>query len=179
MRSAAGYRAEMCTLRIRQVPDQLGIPEPAKQVTTAEPGHIVSLLRGFDRLAGRAVPTAFDGEVALQPAEGMRLFFRGREVNLNVLPNGKHESFENERVPIYQVNLALSSDQTRTPLPVVVTEYNEARLLWAGDLDGDGKLDLLLQDHGYNRSSIRLFLSSAAHPGRALREVAQFYKTGC
>ena len=38
-------------------------------------------------------------------------------------------------------------------------------LLWAGDLDGDGKLDLLVASSGdKNRGTLRLFLSSAALP---------------
>lgn len=180
VRSSVGYRAEMRTLRVRRVPDPIdGAPEPAKQIGTVEPGQTVFLLRGFDRLAGRAVPTAFDGAVPLTPHGEVRLFFAGREVNLNVLPNGKHESFENEQVPMYQVNFVLANREERMiPLPVVVSEYNHARLLWA-DLDADGKLDLLLQDSGFNRSSTRLFLSSTARPGEVVREVAQFYTTGC
>lgn len=48
-----------------------------------------------------------------------------------------------------------------------------------GDLDGDGKVDLLSEDQGYNWSSLRLFLSTAAKPGRIVGEVGQFYQTGC
>lgn len=53
-------------------------------------------------------------------------------------------------------------------------------LLWAGDVDGDGKLDLYLSlsDH-YNVSEHRLFLSSQAQAGQLLRQVAKFRTTGC
>lgn len=53
-------------------------------------------------------------------------------------------------------------------------------LRWAGDLDGDGQLDLLLTaDHHYNLSTLRLFLSSQATKGRLVREVATFAISGC
>lgn len=53
-------------------------------------------------------------------------------------------------------------------------------LRWAGDLDGDGKLDLLLTaDHHYSVSTLRLFLSSRAKKGQLVREVATFRTTGC
>ncbi len=53
-------------------------------------------------------------------------------------------------------------------------------LLWAGDLDGDGLLDLVLSaDHHYNTSTLRLFLSSHAKKGQLVREVATFTELGC
>ena len=56
----------------------------------------------------------------------------------------------------------------------------EWTLLWAGDLDGDGRLDLYLDtpDH-YNMDRRRLLLSSAAGPGELVGEVAVFETTGC
>lgn len=53
-------------------------------------------------------------------------------------------------------------------------------LVWAGDLDGDGALDLVLEAaHHYNRRTLRLFLSSAAHGEELLGEVARFSQVGC
>jgi len=53
-------------------------------------------------------------------------------------------------------------------------------LRWAGDLDGDGKLDLILAaDHHYNLSTTRLFLSSRAKKGELVQEVAKFSTSGC
>jgi hypothetical protein len=53
-------------------------------------------------------------------------------------------------------------------------------LLWAGDIDRDGKLDLYmdLSDH-YNVSQRRLFLSSQAKAGELVKEVAAFVTVGC
>lgn len=53
-------------------------------------------------------------------------------------------------------------------------------LLFAGDMDRDGRVDLLLDttDH-YNLSRPTLFLSSAAKPGQQVAEVAQQQITGC
>jgi hypothetical protein len=50
-------------------------------------------------------------------------------------------------------------------------------LVWAGDLNRDGRLDLLLRaSHHYNVDVLRLFL--AGRDGR-LHEVAAFQTTGC
>lgn len=50
-------------------------------------------------------------------------------------------------------------------------------LLWAGDLDGDGKLDLLFNFHWRAKeggTTMKLFLSSVASQGQFLGEAAQF-----
>ena len=52
-------------------------------------------------------------------------------------------------------------------------------ILWAGDLDRDGKLDFLLNDvaHGYRRFSWDLYLSTEASPDQLVGKVATFYDT--
>ena len=60
------------------------------------------------------------------------------------------------------------------------TETNEWKLLWAGDLDGDRKLDLYVQvSWHYNIVQHKLFLSSRAGAKRLVREVAEFNISGC
>lgn len=56
----------------------------------------------------------------------------------------------------------------------------QLRLLFAGDLDGDGLLDLIIDtsDH-YNVSKPTLFMSSPAGDGHMLRAVAHLYSVGC
>lgn len=53
-------------------------------------------------------------------------------------------------------------------------------VIWAGDLDRDGQLDLLLDtsDH-YNQYAPTLYLSSAARKGQLMARVALFRSTGC
>lgn len=53
-------------------------------------------------------------------------------------------------------------------------------LIWAGDLDGDGKLDLFraLSDH-YNVLEHVLFLSSRSSQGNLVQGVAAFVIKGC
>jgi hypothetical protein len=53
-------------------------------------------------------------------------------------------------------------------------------LFWAGDLDGDGRLDLLLRETGANHARVCLFLSRAATEGTALlRPQACHRGVGC
>ena len=53
-------------------------------------------------------------------------------------------------------------------------------LLWAGDLDRDGKLDLYVDvTQHYNVSERKLFLSALAAEGKLVKEVAELVTTGC
>jgi hypothetical protein len=57
----------------------------------------------------------------------------------------------------------------------------DVRIVWAGDLDRDGRVDFLLDDrpHYAVRLQYRLFLSGAATHGRLLQEVARFVSISC
>ena len=53
-------------------------------------------------------------------------------------------------------------------------------LLWAGDVDRDGKLDLYVNvTQHYDISERKLFLSSQASKGKLVKEVATFVTGGC
>ena len=55
-----------------------------------------------------------------------------------------------------------------------------AHLLWAGDLDRDGRLDLLIDlSNHYNVSAPTLFLSAAAAVGELVAPVARLVTYGC
>lgn len=74
----------------------------------------------------------------------------------------------------------------RTALPEVEVSEDQsadfsysARLLWAGDLDGDGALDLLFGHSTYNRDGVCLYLSSLAPPDALVGLLACQVATGC
>ncbi|GAB3781241.1 hypothetical protein [Dyella agri] len=68
-------------------------------------------------------------------------------------------------------NLVLDDGRTRTLLD---TDTDSAQLMWAGDLDHDGRLDLIIStDHEDGRSADTcLYLSSAAGKHQSVKKVA-------
>lgn len=53
------------------------------------------------------------------------------------------------------------------------------RVLWAGDIDRDGKIDLILEKSSYNNNETILMLSSAAAKKQMLAPVASLAQQGC
>lgn len=84
----------------------------------------------------------------------------------------------------YQIKIFNDSDQDRKRQVVLTIPELQAdatpRLVWAGDLDRDGKLDLLFDaTYHYNVSLLALYLSSAAKEGELVGKVAEWKTTGC
>ena len=58
----------------------------------------------------------------------------------------------------------------------LVSDREEASLVWAGDLDKDGKLDLILESSTDKNSTYCLYLSGAAGPRALVKKIGcQFY----
>jgi len=52
-------------------------------------------------------------------------------------------------------------------------------LLWAGDLDRDGRLDFIVEGNGNNSKDVCVWLSSRAKPGELLGEPTCWHTIGC
>jgi hypothetical protein len=56
---------------------------------------------------------------------------------------------------------------------------DSASLLWAGNLDGDGQLDLLVSYRGSNNGGVCLFMSSKAPRAALVHRIACHGGVGC
>lgn len=76
--------------------------------------------------------------------------------------------------------LARMDGHADTPGAVLLGDDATPKVIFAGDLDGDGALDLIfdITDH-YNVSRPALFLSTGAKAGEFVREAARYESTGC
>lgn len=74
----------------------------------------------------------------------------------------------------------------RKTIPASLSTYSRfpshdrtMRIRWAGDVDGDGKLDLVTEENVEGTVVLHLFLSSAARAGALVGEAAQLSYGGC
>lgn len=85
---------------------------------------------------------------------------------------GKEEFFKN----VQNYRLYLTTDNTAERLLLKEASFNDTfvELLFAGDIDGDGKLDLIFNaSRDYEEERMILFLSSKAKNGEAMKRVSE------
>ncbi len=102
----------------------------------------------------------------LQAGSSIAIAFRGREYSFDV--RGKALELTLGAVSQRLVDDVGSADEDST-----------TSLLWAGDLDGDGQLDFLLETTGRNSESLCLYLSRPAAPGALVGGAGCLGVTGC
>ena len=140
------------------------------------------LIKGLDTLKGESIQTLSAEQTILTPGKSLDLGFNGKnEYHLmaygegDIGPNG-FTSLEN-----YSLELSQEGQSSQELLTYDSTNGAVPSLLWAGDLDGDGQLDLLINatPHYTVYSAPVLFLSSMAKDGNLVQKVAIFVATGC
>ncbi|PAP76785.1 hypothetical protein [Rubrivirga marina] len=90
------------------------------------------------------------------------------------------DSSEGGFIRQWQISLTTPNGSTQPVTRVPNRDGGHPRLLWAGDLDSDGRLDLVLDESWhYNVTVTTLYVSSEASPGVVLRRVARHETTGC
>lgn len=125
----------------------------------------------------RGVPALKPGSVARAAAEPTRMTPGAMEL----LPDGLRLVAILDEHGAYQLRLEDQDGRVQVICAHNVL-YDETvpTLLMAGDLDNDGRLDLLIDtSNHYNLSRVTLFLSSAAGPGEWMAPVAGLQTTGC
>lgn len=144
----------------------------AKRVTAADLPEYSLLLRG---VTPRSVAIAERADL-LQPMSGA-----GQKVQLllgtdTVTVETRRAAAHEEEGESYEIVL---SGGGITQL-IGRSGVEEIALLWSGDLDADGRIDLIVDasDH-YNVFAPTLFLTSAATDGEIVGRVAEFVTSGC
>lgn len=184
------------TVRVQAVEDEMVDEAPGeltgRQVSSIDGDTIVVFLRGSGLRAGRvehALVEPWKDELPL--SQPFVMSFRGETFRIEnecaSEPNDRQsEQWQYEcaamlRGPNGSQRLAQRTGYYESGSDVMtVGDAASQQLLFAGDLDGDGRLDLVYDtsDH-YNVSRPTLFLSSQALDGALLGEAAHQVATGC
>jgi len=179
----AQYKLRKTRVKITIVYDGIN-DEPGqktgKKITIPDNEEPVFLVRGVDSLKPGPVETC---HYKLPPSTAEQLPC-GTKLPLK-LKNSKtylHVKGSKKGDTISNCTLTLESNGRKQVIynEKEVGDSGTPKLLWAGDLDGDGKLDLFMDTtNHYNISRPTLFLSGKAKRGKLVQEVAFIDCTGC
>lgn len=177
-----GCELKASKIRVTIVKDEIvdTTTSTGKEVQVDQPGETLFLVRGVAGLKNRAVATSYAGDPAksLRPGQVLVLKIGHKKYTLSV--SGKF-SDNRSGAALAEYKLVLSvGARSQTIAAEKDCDAVHPRLIWAGDLDSDGRIDLLVDSSThYNVSSRTLWLSEGATGAQLVRAAAKFVTSGC
>ena len=152
---------------------------PGQQLWTDEVG-VIALFQGLSNAVEGPVPTALHANMEPYPIPRGRgtleieVRFAGQ--TLRIVPRLRHDPYDELRVYLESDDRRQALGDIPTPNTVDQTAKGPHLLYWAGDIDRDGKLDLLM---GFTscagvEQTYTLFLSSSAKAGDFVEKAGSF-----
>ena len=176
------YRLVRTTIKVEAVHDaeideQEG-EKTGKRVSAEHEGRAIFMVRGIDGIEEREVRTLFNGKKFFFPGE-IKYFGQGWN-RIYVIAFGDVQKPEPPYAPGFHNYSIQLLDGARDYYPiyqysVLPTEEEIPNLIWAGDIDNDGKIDMFwnMATH-YLVFKYTLYLSSLALKGELLHKSAEF-----
>lgn len=175
------YRAETRPIRI-SVCEYMS--DGGKCVSSDISDSVVLFVKGLRAPRERVVRTARDARLRLYPGEDTSFHLpEGEWSYISALGTvDEIETGEGEIIRAIQgYRLSFSRQNRRQILGPfgIDSESGPPTIEWAGDLDGDGHVDLLVESGGFNSVEWMLYLSSRSRPPDLLNRVASRRHLGC
>jgi hypothetical protein len=189
VKTSTGYLLQEVAINVEMTEDEvLDVPPAKTGKRIIVPGDlkVVMLVRGLPQLQAGLVAAADLAEVDLRTDRPGGIYYNGMMHELEFVCAAKDRARDQADCPL-QLSVAGKKQALQnypiyrpgTPEQSIASE-GFPQILWAGDLDRDGHLDLLLDlTNHYNVSAPTLLLSSLAKKGELVRAVAMFRTTGC
>ena len=172
------------TITVEKVHDPLidqGDQKTGKKVSIDLPIDPIFLVNSDWVLQSGPVKTVFEGDgEPLQSITPRKLKVDATDYEISIIGDEGEKCWK-DGLP-KNAKLVLKSGNSSQVLYTLEGCGNDPgwSLIWAGDLDKDGKLDLYVTvNQHYNIVERKLFMSSQADEGQLVAEVAELVTTGC
>ncbi len=182
------YLAET-ELKIKRVHDE-GVDENANKKTgweikTANKDTSILLIERSASLTANKIEPVVLKQQQIMPGDTLRINYAGVDYKL-FASGGKKKSNNNpDMFDVWNYKLYISAtvkDTPRKSLLVAQPNFDDRMItiLFAGDIDGDGVLDLIIDtSRHYNVSSIIIYLSKPAENSELLKPMGGHISAGC
>lgn len=195
---ASGDTASLTSTRVRvaavedPILDEAGSSSGRRVSSALEPdpdaegAQVVAYLRGSGLAAGQVIAARVPERSEGGALPSYRIEFAGRDYRIRTQCPPMRGDPPVARCAVVLAGAGgveqalMRADARRESDIVLLGDDATPKLLFAGDLDRDGKLDLIfdITDH-YNVSRPTLFLSSRARDGELLHAVSTYESVGC
>lgn len=155
------------------------------EVSTAEKDTNIILIQTLPYLKNRKIRSVPITKKYIYPGERVSFNYLGIDYSLSATGNKKKESDESDWYIVSDYKLYLTAKINGKPCKTLLTSqkvFDEAMvsLIFAGDLDGDGIVDILLDNSNhYNVTVPTLYLSRPAVKGQVVKSVGSHTSVGC
>lgn len=177
-------KTKMSIVRVRDVMRDEGDEKTGKKVTTADVQEPILFITGLKNASEGKLHTAILKKKFLYPGEHISFKLNEHWTSITAFGTVKPTLYEGPSITSYLLEISSSMDGYRTKqifAGVRQISGSGYRFIWAGDLDRDGLLDLIMDmsNNEKGSSNTALFLSSQAEEGQLIKKVAEFKTVGC
>ncbi len=147
-----------------------------KKISIDGMGEPIILVRGVSSLKAGRVPACGTTKEHIAVGETLKMKLGATVSQLRITGKKKDKEISTD----YKIVLECGGIKQELYKRAELGVDGRPSLLWSGDLDLDGKIDLIMNmtDH-YNVRKITLFLSGKAKPGKLVEQVAFIESSGC
>ncbi len=166
---ATGCVLDVRTFAVQQVVDEM-LDAPGEETGRSVISQAEVLIRGADLRPG-PVPTTFHGRMLMNPGTSVQLRLGEETWRLAATTDDDCSNCPMTRLVVTRDGVdqeLVSFSEHATAAPA---------LMWAGDLDRDGQLDLIV-DERINYAAANIAVYTSRGPG-TVTELGRFYASGC
>lgn len=184
-----GYYLKETKLKINHVYDPVLDEDESVQtgweISTFEKDTTVILIQALPYLKNRKIRSIPITKNCIYPGERVSFSYMGIDYSLSATGTKKKESEESDWYVVSDYKLYLTAKINGKRCKTLLTSqkmFDEAMvyLIFAGDLDGDGIVDILLDNSNhYNATAPTLYLSKPAEKGQVVKSVGSHTSVGC
>lgn len=155
------------------------------EVTTSNKDTNFILIEALPFLADRKIQALALSKKIIYPDEEFKVSYLGKEYKIFATGSKKKYDQEIEAYEVRNYKLYLTTNingRAITQLLAAQVEFNERmiEILFAGDIDGDGILDFIIDtSNDYNYSTPTLYLSRPADKGKIFKPLGYYVIGGC